>query len=192
LELKITVSQATYEEARKKCCSYGTSLLSIKTAAKRKCISKLTKDYPDIAGEFWTSGTDGECDGNYRWCSVDRAFLKKEVLWAPNHPSKNKGQCVSVKTHPAAPNNTLQSASCDVKKRFICEVCANFVIFVSHPKEKFSTSIIFMFNVLLKALRNKRKILILEKTFLKRFANLVQLWKRSKKSVSRCWNLQMV
>jgi Lectin C-type domain len=102
--------------------------LSIKTDAKRECLSQLTKDNPDVAGEFWTSGTDGECDGNYRWCSVDRAFLKKEVLWAPNHPSKNKGNCVSVRMHPLA--KWVQSASCDVKKRFICEVGAKFEILV--------------------------------------------------------------
>jgi Lectin C-type domain len=158
------ITQATYEEARKKCCSYGTTLLSIKTAAKRKCISKLTKDYPDIAGEFWTSGTDGECEGNYRWCSVDRAFLKKETLWDPNQHSMDKGKCVSVKTHPLATNNTLQSASCDVKKRFICEVDAKLAIFL-HRREKFSSCIIFMLNVQLKAGQNKRKILIFEHTF---------------------------
>jgi len=43
----------------------------------------------------------------------------------------DKGKCVSVKTHPLATNNTLQSASCDVKKRFICEVGTKLSIFVS-------------------------------------------------------------
>jgi hypothetical protein len=89
----------------------------------------LTKDNLDIAGEFWTSGMDGECNGNYRWCSVDRAFLKKEVLWAPNHPSKIKGNCVSVNMHPLTTNNTLQSASCEAKKQFICEVDAKLAFF---------------------------------------------------------------
>ncbi|XP_065346726.1 uncharacterized protein LOC135943983 [Cloeon dipterum] len=113
---------ATFDEARQKCCALGMELLSIKTAAKRKCLAKLTRDYNDISGEFWTSGTDMDCEGNYRWCSVDRAFLKHEINWAAGEPNSNRGHCVTTKTTGQATSTTLQTSECTAKKRYICEV----------------------------------------------------------------------
>jgi len=115
-------SQATNEEARQKCCSMGANLLSIKTFAKRKSLAKVAKDYPDTVGEFWTSGSDAGCDGNFRWCSVNRAFLKKEVNWAPSEPDRNRGDCVSTKIISNQGLLHLSTDECSVKKKFICEV----------------------------------------------------------------------
>ncbi|XP_059481817.1 uncharacterized protein LOC132200398 isoform X2 [Neocloeon triangulifer] len=112
----------TYDEARDRCCALGMELLSIKTAAKRKCLSKVTRDYPDTTGEFWTSGTDLDCNGGYRWCSVDRAFLKHEVLWGADEPNQKRGDCVTVRTNSNAKLTTLQTDLCPAKKRYICEV----------------------------------------------------------------------
>jgi len=79
-------------------------------------------DYPDITGEYWTSGSDKGCDGNYRWCSVDRAFLKREVYWGPSEPNSENGDCVWTRTSSNPKNATLHVGSCDTKKKFICEV----------------------------------------------------------------------
>jgi hypothetical protein len=121
------VVKATFLEARQRCCSYGTNLLSIKTAAKRKCLSGLIRHYPEIAGEYWTSGTDFGCDGNFKWCSVDRALLKKEVLWGKGQPNLKKGDCVYTRMNAIETKSTLFTENCETKKRFICEVCDSTV-----------------------------------------------------------------
>jgi len=88
----------------------------------------LTKDYPDIIGEYWTSGTDEGCDGNYRWCSVDRAFLKKQVLWGTSEPKNATGDCVWTRTTNNPKNSTLHVQKCSTKKKFICEVFINIFV----------------------------------------------------------------
>jgi len=100
----------------------GMKLLSLKTNSKHKTILKLTDKYPDTAGEYWTSGLDAGCDGNFRWCSLDRAFLKKEVYWAPLEPNRKRGDCVVTNTSIAHRNSLLFTENCSVKKKFICEV----------------------------------------------------------------------
>jgi hypothetical protein len=120
---KFQIMQATFKEARKKCCSYGTNLLSIKTAAKRRCLSGLAVNYPDIEGDYWTSGSDVGCDGNFKWCSVDRAFLKKEVQWGKGQPNLQRGDCVYTQLRsPGKNSSSLFTEDCSRKKKFICEV----------------------------------------------------------------------
>jgi len=114
--------QASHEGARQKCCSLGAKLLSIKSNAKRQCLAQLTKEHPETIGEYWTSGTDTGCDGNFRWCSVDRAFLKGHVNWAKSEPDRKRGDCVWTKTSKEEKNNLLYTENCKVKKKFICEV----------------------------------------------------------------------
>ncbi|CAB3360500.1 Hypothetical predicted protein [Cloeon dipterum] len=116
-----STGSTTYDDARERCCALGMQLLSVKTAAKRNCLSKLATDFNDVVGEFWTSGTDLDCDGNYRWCSVDRAFVKSEVLWAAGEPNRKKGLCVTIKTNSNETDTTLQTSDCNAKKRYICE-----------------------------------------------------------------------
>ncbi|XP_059476327.1 uncharacterized protein LOC132197211 [Neocloeon triangulifer] len=113
----------TYSDARDMCCALGTRLIALKTEAKRKCITKLAKDFPEIVGNFWTSGADFGCPNNFRWCSVDRAFLKRNINWAPGEPNVTKGDCVSLKVSNVHPNQTtLAVDDCNAKKFFACEV----------------------------------------------------------------------
>jgi len=100
----------------------NANLLSIKSNAKRICMAQLVKDYPDTTGEYWTSGSDTGCDGNFRWCSVDRAFLKEEVRWAKSEPNLKKGDCVWTNTNMEEKNSLLYTDNCNAKKKFICEV----------------------------------------------------------------------
>ncbi|XP_065340132.1 uncharacterized protein LOC135939591 [Cloeon dipterum] len=111
----------TFDDAREKCCALGMQLLSVKSATKRICLSKLARKYRDIADEFWTSGTDLDCKGNFRWCSVDRAFLKSEVLWAAGEPNGKEGRCVTIKMSTMFGSTTLQTTDCGAKKRYVCE-----------------------------------------------------------------------
>jgi len=101
----------------------GANLLSIKSNNKRMCLCQLARfSFPDTAGEYWTSGTDAGCDGNFRWCSVDRSFLKDEVQWGNSEPNRKRGDCVVAKIAPDVKENVLSTENCDVKKKFICEV----------------------------------------------------------------------
>ncbi|XP_065340561.1 uncharacterized protein LOC135939885 [Cloeon dipterum] len=118
----------TYDDAREKCCALGMKLLSVKSAAKRYCLATLTKSYMektgdnDISDVFWTSGTDLDCKGNYRWCSVDRAFVKSEVRWANIKPIVKSERCVTIQMSDMETNTALQTADCSAIKRFVCEV----------------------------------------------------------------------
>jgi hypothetical protein len=139
------------------CCALGTRLVALKTEAKRKCLTKLSKgslsksklsapllsncvcinhaDYPDVIGSYWTSGADIRCADNYRWCSVDRAFIRKEINWATGQPNNKSGDCVFMTTNAVNPKNTtLSTSSCMTKREFACEVrekniqqCTNFI-----------------------------------------------------------------
>ncbi|CAB3379238.1 Hypothetical predicted protein [Cloeon dipterum] len=115
--------KATYFEARDKCCALNTRLLAIKTEAKRKCLTKMARDYPEIIGNYWTSGADFGCPNNFRWCSVDRAFLRREINWGPGEPRVTKGDCVYVKTSALHPQNTtLHVGKCTDQMQYACEV----------------------------------------------------------------------
>jgi Lectin C-type domain len=100
----------------------GMNLLSIKTSAKRRTLSNLASKYPDFIGDVWTSGTDKNCAGAFRWCSVNRAFNKKEVLWGAKEPNLKRGNCVMSKLHVNESQNMLFTAACKDDKRFVCEV----------------------------------------------------------------------
>lgn len=117
------VKKATQEEARKMCCSLGANLLSVKNSGKSFCMSRMAKFSPKLEGEWWTSGTDKGCDGNFRWCSVDRAFIKDQAPpWAKDHPMEAKGDCVTLTWAGKLDKMALKTENCTAKKRFACEV----------------------------------------------------------------------
>jgi len=100
----------------------GMKLVSIRSKLKKDQLSQLAYNYPDTVGEYWTSGSDAGCDGNFKWCSEDEAFLKEEVHWAQSEPNLKRGDCVWTSTIKYKKKNFLYTENCDVKKRFICEV----------------------------------------------------------------------
>jgi hypothetical protein len=107
----------------------GMSLLSIKKSAKRRTLTYLASKHPNFLGDMWTSGTDKNCNGAFRWCSVDKAFIKKEVRWGEKEPNLKRGNCVMTKLHVNESRNTLFTAACNDKKQFVCEVTS--LLFVS-------------------------------------------------------------
>jgi hypothetical protein len=115
--------KADFEEARQICCSIGFSLLAIKTSMKGKVIANLAHHYSDIAGNYWTSGSDVGCNGNFKWCSVDRALLKGDVYWGENQPNLTKGDCVYTQIKSTKREKSfLFTEECSTKMKFICEV----------------------------------------------------------------------
>ncbi|XP_059483401.1 uncharacterized protein LOC132201331 isoform X2 [Neocloeon triangulifer] len=122
----IIIPQATWKEADRICCSIGMTLLSVEYLAKHTCLVTKSQNYQNIfstGGVYWTSGTDSECDGKYRWCRAGRNFIPSEVNWAPGEPNLVNGDCVVVKFLNGTSNLTMYStAPCTEMKNFVCEV----------------------------------------------------------------------
>jgi Lectin C-type domain len=114
--------QLSQPKARNVCCKMGMSLLSIKSSAKRRTLSNLAIKYPEFVGDMWTSGSDLNCVGAFRWCSVNRAFIKKEVRWGEKEPNLKRGNCVMARLHVNESQNTFSTANCKDEKQFVCEV----------------------------------------------------------------------
>lgn len=66
--------------------------------------------------EFWTSGTQAECKGKLRWCSLSKRFTRRNVTWAANED----GDCLSIKFTKKA--SILAKTACEKQLNFICEV----------------------------------------------------------------------
>jgi hypothetical protein len=97
--------------------------VSIKSPDKNRVMTHIAKRHPRILGEFWTSGSDAGCDGNFKWCSVDRAFTKESVYWAKDQPELENGDCVFLKAEENEnKDGYLHTGDCEHRKRFICEV----------------------------------------------------------------------
>jgi len=63
------------------------------------------------------AGTDKDCDGKHRWCSIDKNFVSKEVKWKTGHP-KLELDCVYLENA----THFLATADCSEEKNFLCEV----------------------------------------------------------------------
>jgi hypothetical protein len=75
------------------------------------------------ASDYWTSGTDKNCDTSYRWCALGKNFLPKEIRWGSGEPNQANGDCVYVKFSNVSWESTaLHTANCIEEKHFICEV----------------------------------------------------------------------
>jgi Lectin C-type domain len=71
------------------------------------------------AGEFWTSATDKNSTGRFRWCSSGAMVIKDVVRWKPAHPTTG---CVYLDNTVKMDNVTvLATADCTQEKYFICE-----------------------------------------------------------------------
>jgi hypothetical protein len=131
--------QKSSADARKQCCDVGMTLISLESLAKIECFTKLTQrkapwthlipdskvltEYrnPALIGEFWTSGSDQGCPGNYSWCSTGFEFRNQDVKWRDGAPD-TRGGCVFLKNANTTAESHLAADSCTAQKRFVCEV----------------------------------------------------------------------
>ncbi|XP_065336583.1 uncharacterized protein LOC135937361 [Cloeon dipterum] len=106
--------------AWQRCCDVGLTLASLDSAGKLSCFSKLAFRFlPDTVGDFWLSGTDLGCPSNFRWCSLNRAFVDPELRWKAGHPKAGLG-CVYLEVRNRSV--LLATADCAEKKSFLCDV----------------------------------------------------------------------
>ncbi|CAB3384607.1 Hypothetical predicted protein [Cloeon dipterum] len=111
---------STWTTARTQCCRVGLTLASMESVGKANCFSKIVSKFaPGTFGDFWLSGTDLDCDSNFRWCSMDRAFEETELRWKSGHPVKGL-DCVYLEVRNES--MLLATADCAEKKDFLCEV----------------------------------------------------------------------
>jgi hypothetical protein len=73
-------------------------------------------------GDYWTSGSDLNCENKFFWCSKESEFVKSQVLWKAGHPDANAGDCVYVEVRKGAENGTvLATNDCSQKLHYVCE-----------------------------------------------------------------------
>jgi Lectin C-type domain len=73
-------------------------------------------------GEYWTSGTDRECNNRYHWCSIDYPFRTKDLNWAAAHPKEADGDCVYIKATLDLNSTVIATDDCSKERYFVCEV----------------------------------------------------------------------
>ncbi|XP_059489056.1 uncharacterized protein LOC132204526 [Neocloeon triangulifer] len=114
------VNASDWNTAWGECCQIGLNLATLESAGKSTCVSKLTAQYSSFTnGDWWVSGSDINCDKNFQWCSINRAFVESEIKWKSGHPKAGL-DCVYVEIRNSS--ILLATADCKEKKRFLCEV----------------------------------------------------------------------
>ncbi|CAB3380763.1 Hypothetical predicted protein [Cloeon dipterum] len=111
----------TLEEAFAACCALDFKLLSLEQGYKYSFLARAFKNLSITSGKFWTSGSDGGCEGKYGFCSTRRFAHANETFWMQNEPNDAGGNqnCLAVN----AVNNKalLSDEPCSTKLRYICE-----------------------------------------------------------------------
>ncbi|XP_065336405.1 uncharacterized protein LOC135937222 isoform X1 [Cloeon dipterum] len=112
----------TLEEAFAACCALDFKLLSLEQGYKYSFLARAFKNLSITSGKFWTSGSDGGCEGKYGFCSTRRFANSNETFWMKNEPDdagSGNQNCLAVN----AVNNQalLSDEPCSAKLRYICE-----------------------------------------------------------------------
>jgi len=129
---------ATWDNAKKTCCSIGLTLATVESVTKHSCLVSLTKSastdiflikllifwsilaFKNLKGrEFWTSGTDQDCPGKFKWCSNDKDFVPAEINWKKGHPQSG---CTYLELQSTSNATVLATADSTQQKLFLCEV----------------------------------------------------------------------
>ncbi|XP_059482987.1 C-type mannose receptor 2-like [Neocloeon triangulifer] len=113
--------KASWKVARDKCCQIGLTVVSVESIYKHKCIVGTLPQKNTTIGQFWTSGTDSGCPGNYQWCSTAFPFRHEQVNWENGNP-KAAGGCVYVKTSEDVNATVYGTTDCDELMQYACEV----------------------------------------------------------------------
>ncbi|CAB3376649.1 Hypothetical predicted protein [Cloeon dipterum] len=114
------------------CCSVGMKLASVSDYDELRCLSKMVNRYPaavyphQINRDFWTSGSNLDCDGPHFWCSEDEKLRQDDFPgenWKGGRPpSQVAGNCIFINLSNAS---ILGAELCSVEKQFLCEVLGN-------------------------------------------------------------------
>ncbi|XP_059485547.1 uncharacterized protein LOC132202576 isoform X2 [Neocloeon triangulifer] len=112
----------SWQDAKCKCESIGMKLVSPQTLTQVSCLDNITREgMADLQGSYWTGGSFLDCDDQFSWCTLEEFFNSSTVRWGANQPPLNKvNTCVRLTL--TATVSYLQTASCDEKANYICEM----------------------------------------------------------------------
>ncbi|XP_059482049.1 macrophage mannose receptor 1-like [Neocloeon triangulifer] len=127
-----SANKLSWSRALEMCCKLGMELVSIEDDAKMKCIYETNANDTLLkqTSEFWTSGTQQDCNYRFKFCSSGASILRNDSKWAPNDPNNyNENEwCVASRFAPtetlAKDQNNLFDQDCNVEYRYICEMPA--------------------------------------------------------------------
>ncbi|XP_059470805.1 uncharacterized protein LOC132193884 isoform X2 [Neocloeon triangulifer] len=110
----------TYEKSLEACCSIGLKLISLHQDFTFDQLRNASISGKISPAQFWTSGTDAGCEGNFGYCSSNR-LLRKEARWAVGQPDNvnNSQNCLAINVD--ATGTQLSDENCMNKMRYICE-----------------------------------------------------------------------
>ncbi|XP_059477445.1 uncharacterized protein LOC132197870 [Neocloeon triangulifer] len=97
-------------------------LLTIYSYEKQYSLGKVFDDQSKltIENKFWTSGTDLNCQGKFRWCSNEiKDYIKTNLLWQKGQPGMNNS-CIYIQNDNLR-GPLLGTNDCKVELHFICE-----------------------------------------------------------------------
>lgn len=92
-------------------------------------------DYLDLNEQYWTSGSDLGCEGNFGWCSLGGKELARNLPWQRNEPNNhgNNEHCVNIDLIAwDSMKFVLNDNNCERKMKFVCEASAQ-----SHMMKEF-------------------------------------------------------
>ncbi|XP_059473217.1 uncharacterized protein LOC132195315 [Neocloeon triangulifer] len=113
--------EVTWLDAMIACCSIGMKLLSIEYDYEYGNLLEAAINSTNATGNFWTSGSDSGCDGNFAWCSANVLFRGRQTSWGPGEPNNLDGKehCVVVQLNKTS--GILFDRDCSSKLKYICE-----------------------------------------------------------------------
>ncbi|XP_059484456.1 uncharacterized protein LOC132201914 [Neocloeon triangulifer] len=127
-----SVNTLSWDAANTMCCRLGMQLVSIEDDAKMRCIYELNKNDTLLkyTSEFWTSGTQLDCNFRYKFCSSGASILRNDTKWLAGEPNNidETQWCVASRFAPTATlakdQNYLFDAACGTSYKYICEMPA--------------------------------------------------------------------
>ncbi|XP_059481673.1 uncharacterized protein LOC132200308 [Neocloeon triangulifer] len=127
-----STNSLSWDKALEMCCKLGMELVSIEDDAKMKCIFEINNNNSLLkyTSEFWTSGTQLDCNFRYKFCSSGASILRNDTKWLAGEPNNiDESQwCVASRFAPGSTllkdQNYLFDAGCNTGYRYICEMPA--------------------------------------------------------------------
>jgi hypothetical protein len=84
-------------------------------------------DYLELNEQYWTSGSDLGCEGEYGWCSLGGKEFARNLPWQVNEPNNhgNNEHCINIDLIAWDSSKfVLNDNNCERPMKFICEVSA--------------------------------------------------------------------
>ncbi|XP_065346631.1 macrophage mannose receptor 1-like [Cloeon dipterum] len=127
-----TMAGVTWAAANTACCNLGMDFLSIASDQEMQDIFNLNNNDPLLRynAEFWTSGTQLDCNFHYTYCSTGVNFYWNDTKWLSGEPDNLNEQqwCVFSRFGTASTYSKsaayLADAPCTESRNYICQMPA--------------------------------------------------------------------